>query len=107
MSNPITAWIESRASTNRFDPSYAVSDAQIAELIRLATRGPARVHRTTAQRGRDAQRDARGEPEERDRARQPATGDRPPRRGDTPAGDEHGRDEQGACEPGDEVADDA
>jgi len=40
MSNPIAAWIESRASTNRFDPSHALSDAQITELIRLATRAP-------------------------------------------------------------------
>lgn len=40
MHNPIIAAIESRVSTNLFDADKALSDEQIEELARLATRAP-------------------------------------------------------------------
>lgn len=40
MHNPIKALIESRASTNHYDTSRHLSDDEIAELVRLATRAP-------------------------------------------------------------------
>ncbi len=40
MYNPITALIESRASANYYDTSRHLSDTEIAELVRLATRAP-------------------------------------------------------------------
>lgn len=40
MSHPIIDAIEQRISTNRFDPSRTMSDADIAHLVTLATRAP-------------------------------------------------------------------
>lgn len=40
MHNPIKALIESRASTNHYDTNRHLSDDEIAELVRLATRAP-------------------------------------------------------------------
>lgn len=40
MKNPIIAAIESRVSTNMFDADKALTDEQIEELVRLATRAP-------------------------------------------------------------------
>jgi nitroreductase len=40
MSHPAIALIEQRISANLFDPSHALSDAEIEELVRLATRAP-------------------------------------------------------------------
>jgi len=40
MKNPIVAAIESRVSTNLFDAEKALTDEQIEELTRLATRAP-------------------------------------------------------------------
>ena len=40
MPNPMLALIEGRISANRFDGSYALSDGEIEELTRLATRAP-------------------------------------------------------------------
>ena len=40
MSNSITALIESRASANYYDTNRHLSDNEIAELVRLATRAP-------------------------------------------------------------------
>jgi len=40
MYNPITALIESRVSANYYDTSRHLSDDDIAELVRLATRAP-------------------------------------------------------------------
>lgn len=40
MPHPTIELIERRASANRFDPSHCMSDAQIEELVRLATRAP-------------------------------------------------------------------
>lgn len=40
MTNPTIALIEQRVSANRFDASHTLSDAEIRELTRLATRAP-------------------------------------------------------------------
>ena len=40
MRKPIQALIESRASTNHYDTNRHLSDDEIAELVRLATRAP-------------------------------------------------------------------
>ncbi|WP_137936715.1 nitroreductase family protein [Chitinivorax sp. B] len=40
MSFSIQSLIESRVSTNHYDPSRQLSDTEIAELVRLATRAP-------------------------------------------------------------------
>ncbi len=40
MHNPTKALIESRASTNHYDTNRHLSDDEIAELVRLATRAP-------------------------------------------------------------------
>ncbi len=40
MTNPTIALIEQRVSVNRFDASHTLSDAEIKELTRLATRAP-------------------------------------------------------------------
>ncbi len=40
MNNPILTAIDERRTTNLFDPSYALDDAQISELVRLATKAP-------------------------------------------------------------------
>jgi nitroreductase len=40
MNHPIKQLIESRASTGRFDPSRTLSESQVSELVRLATRAP-------------------------------------------------------------------
>lgn len=40
MHNPIKNLIESRVSTNHYDSSRLLSDEEIAELVRLATRAP-------------------------------------------------------------------
>ncbi|MER8926339.1 nitroreductase family protein [Mesorhizobium sp. M0859] len=40
MTNPAISLIERRMSANRFDASHALTDAEIEELARLATRAP-------------------------------------------------------------------
>ncbi|SCZ01139.1 nitroreductase family protein [Microvirga guangxiensis] len=40
MTNPAIALIERRVSANRFDASHVLTDAEIGELTRLATRAP-------------------------------------------------------------------
>ena len=40
MTNPAIALIEQRVSANRFDVDHALTDAEIEELTRLATRAP-------------------------------------------------------------------
>jgi len=40
MTNPAIALIERRVSANRFDAGHALTDAEIEELTRLATRAP-------------------------------------------------------------------
>jgi nitroreductase len=40
MTNPAIALIEQRVSANRFDAGHALTDAEIADLTRLATRAP-------------------------------------------------------------------
>lgn len=40
MTNPTIALIEKRSSANRFDASHALSDTEIEDLARLATRAP-------------------------------------------------------------------
>lgn len=40
MNHPAIALIEERVSTNLFDSSHVLSDAEIEELVRLATRAP-------------------------------------------------------------------
>ncbi|MER8476257.1 nitroreductase family protein [Mesorhizobium sp. M1163] len=40
MTNPTISLIERRMSANRFDASYALTDAEVEELARLATRAP-------------------------------------------------------------------
>lgn len=40
MSNPIVTFIETRASTNLFEPGRTLADEQIEELTRLAARAP-------------------------------------------------------------------
>lgn len=40
MFNPIKNLIESRVSTGRYDPARSLSDQQLTELVRLATRAP-------------------------------------------------------------------
>jgi nitroreductase len=40
MTNPTIALIEQRVSANRFDATHSLSDAEIRELTRLATRAP-------------------------------------------------------------------
>jgi len=40
MTNPAIALIERRVSANRFDAGHTLTDAEIAELTRLATRAP-------------------------------------------------------------------
>ena len=40
MTSSINAIIEQRISANQFDPTKALSAAQIKELVRLATRAP-------------------------------------------------------------------
>lgn len=40
MSNEISTLIETRISTNHYDPDRPLSDAEIGELVRLATRAP-------------------------------------------------------------------
>src|SRR5690606_28335577 len=40
MTHPIISLIEQRTSVNRFDPSHALSDAEIHKLVCLATRAP-------------------------------------------------------------------
>lgn len=40
MHNPIKALIESRVSTNHYDTNRHLSDVEIVELVRLATRAP-------------------------------------------------------------------
>lgn len=40
MTNPTIALIEQRVSANRFDASHTLSDTEISELARLATRAP-------------------------------------------------------------------
>ena len=40
MTNPIISLIETRASANLFDPSHILTQAEIEELVRLATRAP-------------------------------------------------------------------
>lgn len=40
MTHPIITAIEERSSTSFFDASYTVSDEQIGELVRLATKAP-------------------------------------------------------------------
>lgn len=40
MTNPIKLLIESRASTGRFDPARGLSEHEVSELVRLATRAP-------------------------------------------------------------------
>lgn len=40
MNHPLTQAIEERRTTNLFDPDQSVSDAQIEELVRLATTAP-------------------------------------------------------------------
>lgn len=40
MINPAIALIERRISANRFDTGHALSDSEIEELVRLATRAP-------------------------------------------------------------------
>ena len=40
MQNPMVALIEQRSSANLFDRSHQLADAEIEELIRLATRAP-------------------------------------------------------------------
>ena len=40
MSHSIQALIESRVSANHYDPQRPLSDADVAELVRLATRAP-------------------------------------------------------------------
>lgn len=40
MLNPIKSLIESRVSTGRYDPARSLSDQQVTELVRLATRAP-------------------------------------------------------------------
>ena len=40
MNNPILTAIDERRTTNLFDPSCTIDDAQISELVRLATKAP-------------------------------------------------------------------
>ncbi|UTW10776.1 nitroreductase family protein [Marinobacterium rhizophilum] len=40
MSNAIKQLIESRVSTGRYDPARRLSEAEVSELVRLATRAP-------------------------------------------------------------------
>lgn len=40
MTNPTIALIETRISANRFDASHALSETEIAELVRLAAKAP-------------------------------------------------------------------
>lgn len=40
MLHPMISLIEQRVSTNRFDASHSLTDAEIGELVRLATRAP-------------------------------------------------------------------
>ena len=40
MSNSISSLIESRSSTGRYDANQLIADAQVEELVRLATRAP-------------------------------------------------------------------
>lgn len=40
MTHPMIALIEQRVSANRFDATHALADAEIEQLVRLATRAP-------------------------------------------------------------------
>nr|WP_305645648.1 nitroreductase family protein [Rhodoferax sp.] len=44
MPTSIQSLIESRASTQHFDPERTISDAQVTELVHLATRAPSAYH---------------------------------------------------------------
>lgn len=44
MTHPIISAIEERRTTNLFDASRGISDDQISELVRLATRAPTSFH---------------------------------------------------------------
>lgn len=44
MQHSIQSLIESRVSTQHFDPERTISDAQVAELVHLATQAPSAYH---------------------------------------------------------------
>jgi len=44
MTNAVLGAIENRRTTNKYDSSRSIDDAQISELVRLATRAPTAFH---------------------------------------------------------------